>query len=308
MELEREELYFKSARENADIFMRIWKDKEATPRFILQIVHGMCEYIDRYDDFAKFICENGGLVCGNDHLGHGKSSNGVYGYFAKKDGEKLVLQDVHTATQTIKKQYPDVPLILLGHSMGSLLARKYMSEYGDEAAGAVFMGTSGANPLTGLIRFLANVGIFFGRAKKPATFLSHLAFSKYNDRYDNVKSENDWLTRDRAMVNKYNADALCTFKFTDRAAYDMANLVDSVSGEKWANSIPKEKPYLITSGSMDPVGNYTAGVQEVYDWVKKAGVSDVTLKFYEGARHEILNESNRQEVYADVLAWIKSKI
>ncbi len=307
MTVVKQEFYFDSSDGISSVYASIWENDAAAPQFILQLAHGMCEYIERYDDFARFICENGGVVYGNDHLGHGhtKAENGTFGYFAKKDGEQLVVEDIHRLSVIAKEQHPGVPLYLMGHSMGSLLARDDTVKHGAEIDGAIYMGTSGANSLTGVIRFLARVGIVFGRAKKPATLLSHLAFSKYNDRCDDVRTPNDWVTRDRDVVERYNNDAWCTFQFTDRAAYDFANLVDAVSGKQWAEKMPKTLPCLLLSGAMDPVGNYGEGVKEVYGWMKEAGLQ-VTMKLYEGARHELLNEINRQEVYGDVLEWIKA--
>ncbi|MEG2843217.1 MAG: alpha/beta fold hydrolase [Ruthenibacterium sp.] len=311
MTLQRKEVTYQSKDGKSTIFARIWEDDAVKPEFVVQICHGMCEYIDRYDEFAEYVCSRGGVVCGNDHLGHGNTKQANepswYGYFADKNGEKIVVEDIHTFTELMKQRYKSLPFVLMGHSMGSMLARSYMTKYSDEAVCAIFMGTSGSNNLTGIIRFLANVGMFFGRAKKPATFLSHLAFSKYNDRYKDVQTKNDWITRDRKRVEKYNADAQCTFLFTDRAAYDFANLVDEVSGVAWAKKLPKDKPYLLVSGSMDPVGNFGDGVREVYGWMKQAG-DNVEMKLYEGARHELLNEINRDEVKDDLFAWIKEKI
>ena len=312
MTVTKKDMEFASADGKSRVYACCWLDEAKTPRFILQICHGMCEYIGRYREFAEFLCANGGVVFGNDHLGHGKTKAlnepSYFGYFAKKDGEKLIVQDVHTLTGIAKKEYPDLPFIIMGHSMGSMVARSYMTKYGEEACGAIYMGTSGANNLTGIIRFLARVGMIFGRAKKPATLLSHLAFSKYNDRYEDVRSKNDWITRERERVEIYDADPLCTFLFTDRAAYDFANLVDEVSGVQWAEKLPKDKPYLLISGEMDPVGNFSEGVREVYDWMRQAQLSDVTMKLYEGARHELLNEINRDEVKQDILSWIDARI
>ena len=306
-----EELTYPSADGKSEVFARVWQNDAVRPAFILQICHGMCEYIDRYAEFAEYICTHGGVVCGNDHLGHGRTkeqnADGVYGYFAEKDGEKLIVEDAYSLTKLAGARWPGLPLVLMGHSMGIMAARSYMAKHGEEPVCAIFMGTSGANKLTGMIRFLANVGMLFGRAQKPAKLLSHLAFSKYNDRYDDVRSQNDWLTRDRERVAKYDADPRCTFLFTDRAAYDFANLVDEVSGARWAARLPKGKPYLLVSGDMDPVGNYGAGVKEVYEWMEKAGL-DVELKLYAGARHELLNEIGRNEIFDDLFAWIQKRI
>ncbi|MEA4853728.1 MAG: alpha/beta fold hydrolase [Christensenella sp.] len=310
MAVKKQETAFASADGKSRVYACVWKDEAVEPRFLVQLCHGMCEYIDRYTEFAEYLCKYGAVVCGNDHLGHGKTKNlnkwGTYGYFAEKDGEKLIVEDMYRLTKIAKEHFPGIPFLLMGHSMGSMAARSYMTKHGDEAQGAVFMGTSGANPLTGLIRFLARVGIIFGRAKKPAKLLSQLAFSKYNDRYEEVRTKDDWLSRDPERVDKYEADAQCTFLFTDQAAYDFANLVDEVSGIQWAEKLPKAVPYFILSGAMDPVGNYGDGVEEVYGWMMKAGLENITFKLYEGARHELLNEINRDEVYADLRTWMET--
>ncbi len=310
MALKSREESFKSSDGKSEVFARLWEDDAKQPEFVVQICHGMCEYIDRYEPFAEYLCARGAVVCGNDHLGHGntkqKNEGSIYGYFADKDGEKLVVEDIRAMTELVRQQYPNLPIVLMGHSMGSMLARSYMTKHGDGIAAAVFMGTSGANNLTGIIRFLANVGMLFGRAKKPATMLDHLAFSKYNDRYEDVRSDKDWISRDREHVKNYLADPQCTFLFTDRAAYDFANLLDEVSGVQWARKLPN-KPYLLASGGMDPVGGFEAGVKEVYGWMREANL-DVEMKLYEGARHEILHETNRAEVFSDLYEWMRKSI
>ena len=155
---------------------------------------------------------------------------------------------------------------------------------------------------------LARVGFCFGRRRKPAHLLSHLAFSKYNDRIPSPRTANDWLTRDEAVVDAYCAHPWNSFKFTDQAAYDFACLVDRVSGEDWARTLPREPAYFLMSGEMDPVGDYGRGVREVYGWMQRAGLPDVQLKIYPEARHELTNELNREEVYADVLTWIEKHL
>lgn len=310
--MKKRDLEFASTDKKSKVYACCWQDEGQKPLFLVQICHGMCEYIDRYQELADFLCARGGVVFGNDHLGHGKTKAmnepSYFGYFAEKDGEKIVVEDVYTLTAMMKKEYPGLPIVLIGHSMGSMVARSYMTKHGEGIDCAIFMGTSGANNLTGIIRFLARVGMIFGRAKKPATLLDHLAFSKYNDRFEDVRSEKDWITRDRERVEKYLADPLCMFLFTDRAAYDFANLLDEVSGVQWAQKLPKATPYLLVSGGMDPVGGYGDGVREVYGWMKQAGLADVTMKLFEGARHEILNEINRDEVKQELFDFIAARI
>lgn len=303
------EFHFTSSDGKTNVYAHAWLPAEENIRFLFQISHGMADYVARYNDFACYLSERGGAVYGNDHLGHGRTTppGEPYGYFGRKHGDELVVRDMHTLTEIMRSNHPGIPCFLFGHSMGSLLARDYCTKYGKEIEGAIYSGTSGANKLTGLVRFLACVGFVFGRRKKPAKLLSHLAFSKYNARIENPKTPNDWLTRDDTIVDKYNKDPWNTFLFTDQAAYDFATLVDRVSGEGWAEALPKGIPYLVISGEMDPVGDYGRGVEEVFNWMREADIPDITLKIYPGSRHELTNELNREEVFADILSWIETR-
>lgn len=309
MAFREQELWYPSAENGMDVFARVWDDDAAQPAFVLQIVHGMVEYIDRYRRFAEFIVQNGGAVCGEDHLGHGHTGEkGQLGYIAERDGEVKMVEDVRTLHGIVWERYPDVPVFVLGHSMGSFIARLYAVQYGQDAAGMIFMGTAGENKQIGVLRSIAKLAKAFGRGKKPAKVLSNAAFGKNNDRYENVRTTHDWLTRDEGIVDVYLKDPWCTFLFTNSAMLDMANLLGGIEGEPWAAKLPKDVPYLVISGDMDPVGGYGEGVKQVFGWMERAGVQDATLKLYEGARHEVLNELNKEEVYADILAWMKAHL
>ncbi len=313
MAMNKKDFTFESTDGVSSVCAFEWSNPDAPPKYVLHLVHGMCEYMGRYERFAEFMCEHGALVVGADHLGHGSTQSknaprGAFGYFADKNGDSIVVADVHALIVKTQAEHPGLPYVLFGHSMGSLMVRRIIAEYHGLVDACVICGTSGTNNLTGLIRFLAGVGMFFGRAKKPAKLMTYLAFHKYNDRYENVQTENDWITRDPEILASYSSNPLCTFKFTDRAAYDMANLVDSVQGLAWANKADHEIPYLVISGTMDPVGNYGDGVREVVDFMRQAKIPDLTVKLYDGARHELLNEINRDEVYHDVLNWVQEKV
>lgn len=308
MQITTKEFHFLSADGKTEVYVHAWLPPDDEIRFLFQIAHGMTDYVNRYDEFARYLSERGGAVYGNDHLGHGHTTppGEPFGYFGRERGDELVVEDMHRLTAIVEEAHAGVPCFLFGHSMGSLLARDYCTKYGEDLHGAIYSGTSGANKLTGLVRVLARVGFLFGRRKKPAKLLSHLAFSKYNARIENPKTPNDWLTRDEEIVDKYNKDPWNTFLFTDQAAFDFANLVDRVSGEGWAESLPTDLGYLVLSGEMDPVGDYGRGVEEVFDWMRRAEIPDITLKIYPGARHEITNEINREEVFADIFNWIET--
>ncbi|WP_040198238.1 alpha/beta fold hydrolase [Candidatus Soleaferrea massiliensis] len=278
------------------------------PRAVLQLSHGMCEYLERYEPFASFLTRNGVLLCGSDHLGHGKSAGSLenLGYFAEKDGWKCLVEDQYRLTQTIKAHYAGLPYFLFGHSMGSFIARAYLTKYASQLDGALICGTSGGEKLGGLGialtgRIMRSKGPFYRSAK-----LQDLAFGQYNKRYEDAKTDFDWLTRDESIVHRYMHDPYCNFVFTASGFRDLFTLLKFVSRRRWAYAIPKDLPVLLLSGDMDPVGDYGRGVRKVYERLQKAGLDDVRLKLYPGARHEILNETNCKEVYADVLAWIEN--
>lgn len=301
---------FQSADGHTPVFVRSWLPADGRVSFVVQIAHGMVDFADRYDGFARFLCRNGAAVYANDHLGHGHTTpeGEPFGYFGTPNGDAMVVDDMHQLAQVARERHPDLPFFLFGHSMGSLLARDYAVKYGSTDTGLIFSGTSGANSLTGLVRLLARVGFCFGRRRKPAKLLSSLAFSSYNDRVPNPRTPNDWLTRNEAVVDAYCANPWNSFQFTGQAAYDLATLTDRVSGLKWAQALPKGPAYLLMSGGMDPVGDYGRGVNEVFGWMQEAGLPDVQMRIYREARHELTNEINRQEVFDDVLSWIREHI
>lgn len=309
MSLKNEELRYPAANGKDTITAQIWYDDDEKPRCVLQIVHGMCEYMGRYEDFAGFMAKNGVVVCGHDIVGHGKSKGADgYGYFGDKGGDVDLVEDTRVFNQMIAKRYPGLGIIMLGHSMGSFICRDYITRYGDGLDGIILSGTSGDNPLLGMASFLAGtIKLFYGK-KHPSPMLTKLAFGSYNDRYPEKRTTYDWISRDTAIVDKYAADEGCTFLFTAGAYSDMFRLVKRISGDGWATKLPKDKPYYFLSGAMDPVGGYTVGVKQIYDRLKDAGINDVTLRFYEGGHHEMLNEINRKDVYRDLLDWINNII
>ena len=280
------------------------------PRCILQISHGMCEYIGRYDDFAGYMAQKGYVVCGNDHLGHGATSsgpNGTDGYFAEKDGRKFVLQDLHEMNRLAREAYPGLPVILLGHSMGSFFARQYAALWPDTIDGLVICGTGGPNPLGGVGLALTRVLGAVRGGKYRSKFINNLAFGAYLKRVPSPDTPYDWISRDKEIVAAYAQDPKCTFIFTVSAFHELMAILRDVSSPAWAARLKKSTPVLMISGDMDPVGDYGEGVKKVFGWIKEAGVRDAQLKLYPGARHEVLNETNRAEVYADVAAWLEDK-
>ena len=283
---------------------------EGEVRAIVQLSHGMVEFIDRYKPLAEDLAGRGILVTGHDHLGHGGSirTKDDYGYFAEPDGNRAVLDDLHAMTTLTKQLYPGVPYFLLGHSMGSFYARQYLCEYGAELDGAILMGT-GYQPkaLVTLARTVCRMlAVFFGWRHR-SKLVRDLSFLGYNKGLEG-RTPHDWLNRDQAEVDKYRADERCMFTFTLNAYYSMFTGILRLYDPDFLNRMPKDLPLLFLAGDADPVGEQGKGVQRAIDSLKAVGVQNITQKFYPGARHELLVELNRQEVFADIGGWLDQQL
>lgn len=302
--------FFDSSNGIDRIAYYIYCPENTAVRAVVQISHGMCEYIERYEDFADFLCGNGIAVCGNDHLGHGNSvsSDDELGYFASEMGWTFLPKDLHRMTAIMQEEYGDLPYIMFGHSMGSFAARAYAAKYGRCLDGLILCGTSGgesaADAGLALAKSLSAVKGDHYRSEK----IQQMLFGVSNFKVEEKRTEFDWVSRDREIVAKYMLDPKCNFTFTVRGYYDLIMLLEYVSSEDWADKIRKHLPIFLISGDMDPVGGYGKGVRKVYERLTEAGVENVSMKLYEGARHELINEINRSEVYGDVLDWINSVI
>ena len=302
----KEDFYFNSASGTTKIHaVRYIPDGEI--RAILQISHGMVEYVERYESFALYLNSKGILVTGNDHLGHGKSINSKeeLGYFAKKDGNHAVLYDLYQLTQITKEKYPDIPYFLLGHSMGSFYARQYLCEFGQELDGAIIMGTGCQPlPLVQIGRLLTSmVGLFAGWHCR-CNFINNLAFGSYNKQFEPARTSKDWLSKDTAIVDKYVADEYCNFIFTVNAYYNMFTGISRLYNKKLLSRMPKSLPVFFVAGEDDPVGDYGKGVLKAVDMFKNIGMQNVKVKLYPTDRHEILNETDREQVYDDLYSWL----
>ena len=286
--------FFKSANGTDRIAYYLYKPASEV-RAIVQIVHGMCEYCGRYEDFISYLCANGIMVCCHDHLGHGASARDEehLGYFAPERGWQYLAKDTVNLTKMIRERYPKFPYYILGHSMGSLVTRTVLAKYGFYYDGAVIMGTVniriGTNAGILLTRTLCKVKGDFYRSR----FIDELVFGLSNVKIDDPESEYSWISRDTDIVEAYEKNPLCNFHFSRR---------------DWAEKIDKDLPVFICSGAEDPVGLYGRGPQTVFNALNDAGLYDIEMKLYSGARHEILNETNRAEVYEDLLEWLNNHI
>ncbi len=309
----RKEYRYPSKTGLADIYAVSWAPDDTTRiKAVFQIMHGMAEHLERYEDFAGYLNSQGYVVFINDHIGHGKSvkSDDDLGYFGEKDGWQAFIADARALTEIAKEEYPGKPIIAFGHSMGSFVCREYAKRFGrdDDIKGFIFCGTSGPNPGAAAGIAMTTALSKLKGSRYRSKLIDKIAFGSYNKKYDSVRTPFDWLTRDEAIVDKYIADKYCGFLFTLAGYKDMFKVLSAVSAPEWAPALTKNKPYLIISGAMDPVGAYGAGVNQVYRSLIANGIPDVSIKIYENCRHEILNEINRKDIYADVAAWADSKI
>lgn len=280
-------------------------------RGYVQIMHGIAEHIERYDDFMQYLAENGFVAVGTDHLGHGKTIEAPEqkGFLADKNGWDYIIKDEEILRRAMEKTYPGIPFILFGHSMGSFMARTHLIRYPGAFDAAIISGTGNQGAaLVGGGLFMGNLVTALKGAHHYSKFLNNLAFGSYNKNYDKPRTEYDWLTRDEEVVDKYIADPLCGFIPTCSLFRDMMTGVKFITNVDNLAAMKKDIPVYFMSGDMDPVGECGKGVKLAYENFKKAGMKDVSLKLYKGGRHEMLNEINRAEVYSDILAWINSKI
>lgn len=305
--MRKETFYIPSSNGTNRLHCVHWKP-ETPVRAVLQITHGMVEYIERYEPLARVLTDAGIAVVGHDHLGHGKTAAGEeeLGFFAEKNGEKAVLKDIHRLTVVAKKFYPGLPCFLMGHSMGSFFARRYMTLYGQEPDGVILMGTGwvpGALAamgwgLSGLICRLAG-GRYHSR------ILVKLTLGSYDRAFREEKLRNAWLSREREAVEIYNREPFCNFTFTASAYHDVFTVLRDLAAEKQFGRIPRDLPVFFLSGDSDPVGAFGTGVTKAYESMKRLGIQDVTLKLYENDRHELVNETDREQVYEDIRQWLE---
>lgn len=279
---------------------------ETAPRAVVQIIHGIAEHIGRYDHFANFLTERGFAVCADDHMGHGLSveAGGTYGYFS--GGWMAAVKDERTLFEEMKRRYPGLPYLMLGHSMGSFLLRTYLYTYPDAVDKAVISGTGWEDPtkvrLGKLVCKLEQARVGETSTSKLVT---KLMFGSYNKPFGAVTSPNAWICSDEAVVAAYDADPLCGFDATVGLARDLLTGVEMNEQPENLDKMNKQLPLLFVSGSKDPVGGMAKGVLRCIDAFKRSGMKDITIKLYPEGRHEMLNERNKAEVYQDILDWLE---
>lgn len=278
---------------------------------ILQIAHGMVEYIDRYHEFAAYLADRGICVVGHDHLGHGQSvcSEDEYGYFPQPDGNKCVIRDIHKLRGITKEKYPDVPYFMMGHSMGSFLLRQYLTMYSKGLAGAIVMGT-GHQPKAILQagQLVCKITAMLNGWKCRSQLVNNLSFGSYNKKFEPAETSKDWITSYKPIRDLYVKDPLTSFTFTVGGYYQMFEGMKVLDTKGSVEKIRKDLPVFFVAGADDPVGDFGKGVEKIYDKYKAAGIKDVQIKLYKDDRHEILNETDREVVYQDLYEWIQNRI
>lgn len=287
----------------------IW-ETEKEPIGVLQIVHGMAEYIDRYDNFAKYMTEQGFNVIGHDHLGHGHSVSDEhdYGFFAEENGDKIIIEDMHSVTQYAREKWEELPNFILGHSMGSFCLRQYLTKYSNDVFGAIIMGTGWIPSAAALLGKTIATNTCKSKGSHTVNpLLIKLTLEPYNKPFAPARTNCDWLSRDEKQVDLYVNDKLCGFDFTAGAYKDFFTVLEKIAKNRQLIGMRKSLPILITSGSVDPVGGKKA-CEKLNAQYKRCGINDVTLKLWENDRHEILNELDKSDVYRYICNWLKSKI
>lgn len=307
-----QEFTFLSSDGHTQLHGAQWTPADREPIAVLQIAHGVAEHILRYDDFARYLNDRGILVAGHDHLGHGKSlpEGGTPVYFGDGSTWETVVDDIHLLHDRLREQYPDLPILLMGHSMGSFLSRSYLIRYPGTVDAAIIMGT-GWQPKAVVAGGLAVARATAAVVGESGTsdLVTQLAFGAYNKQFAPNRTSCDWLSADTDNVDAYMADPLCGADATVGLFRQM--LLGIRFNQRLSNlrRMDAQTPVLFIAGDKDPVGANGAGVRRTYQEFLRAGMQDCTLKLYPGLRHEILNEKGWQrEVFRDIGLWLTAKL
>jgi len=282
---------------------------DSAPKGIVQIAHGIADHICRYDDFALFLAGNGWLVVGEDHLGHGKTiaSPEEKGFFAEEDGWSCVIRDILKLQEIVRADYPDLPYIMFGHSMGSFLMRTFAIMHPDKLDGLILCGTAHqVAPVVKAGKLMAELAVKKHGARSNGKTLNDIAFGAYNNGFEG-RTGFDWVNSSYARVDEYIADPFCGFVAANGLFRDMMNGISFIIKQSNINRMNKDVPVLFIAGKDDPVGEKGKGVERAYNAFCKAGLRDIFMKIYPLMRHEILNEPYNRYPYNDVLDWLERR-
>lgn len=308
--MQRSEFTFPSRDGKTSIHAVEWRTEEP-PRAVLQIAHGVSEYIARYEPTARWMAERGIAVVGNDHLGHGQSvaPGAPRLFFGPQNGWPFALDDLRTLHTLELGKFPDIPHFLLGFSMGSFLARSYLIRYPDDFSGAMILGTGQMNaPSLAYCRLIARRELRRVGPEQTSDVVNQLSFDKYNRIFSPTRTAYDWLSADKENVDSYIADPLCGGSASVGLCREILLAMAAIRKPENLRRMNPAVPVLFASGDRDPVGDCGAGVKRAFRSFRRAGVRDVSCRLYPGARHEILNDTCREEVRRDLLAWMEARI
>ncbi len=305
MSIIRTEAYYHSTNGEDMIRALIWRNDELPPIGILQIAHGLTDHIDRYDRFARYVCEKGYVVCGNDHLGHGKEAqkNGKLGNFGAHDTDIRMVDDMNVLCKIMQKKYEGLPYFLLGHSMGSFLARIFHSQFGEKLSGLILCGsTQMGGKIPGLKDFVLPLGELLGPDKYSSTGSD--VMGKITMRYYKEEDDSSWLSLSRENRDEALADPLFDFPITTNSAMIVAKLLFKASENICYQMMPQDVPVMLLSGGKDPISLFGRGVTALCDKFEENGI-ETEMKLYPGLRHELLNEDDYEPIYNDILKWME---
>lgn len=308
--VEKHEFTFPSSDGTHRIWACWWRPAGEAPRGVLQLVHGISEYMGRYDAFARYMAQRGWAVVGHDHLGHGRTAGdpSEFGWFADRDGWRYVLRDTRQLRLLAGAKYPGVPYFILGHSMGSFVTRGYLIAYPGTVDGAILSGTGQeSNAAVGAAKLISGLLSKVMGPRSRSKLINALSLGAYNRQFRPNRTNADWICRDQAVVDAYVADPMCRFVPSVSMYRDMMTGLQALVKPENLRRMDPDTPVYFFAGDEDPVGANGAGVRKVAGLFRRYGVKDLTVKLYPGGRHEMLNELNREEVFADTLAWLEAR-
>lgn len=306
--MRKNEFYYKSKDNKTQIHAVEWLPDEE-PKAILQIAHGVTEYILRYEEFAQYLTQKGIAVVGNDHLGHGKSiaENAESMYFGPQGSWNWVVNDIRTCMEITKEKYPDKPYYLLGFSLGSFVERTYLIKYQERLNGAIVIGTGQTpNFQIALAKFMAKKEAKKVGEDHTSPTIKKLTFETYNKIFAPNRTEYDWLCANENAIDEYIKDDMRGGNMSAGLFREMLTGMEFSANQVNINKIDKNLPILFLSGDKDPVGEQGKGVKRAYNCFKKAGIKNVEMKLYSGLRHDILREESRQDIFEDIYKFIEA--
>lgn len=295
-----------TASDHKPLFVYVW-EPQVTLRGVIHIVHGLAEHAARYARFAEALGRHGFVVYAHDQRGHGQTAQNKneLGFLAERDGWQRLVCDVEELLNFEKENHPHLPQVIFGHSMGSYVVQELIIRQSQRLSAAILSGANGQqDPLALIGRLIARIERWRLGAPMPSTLINRLAFGNFNRQFQPTRTEFDWLSRDKSEVDKYVADALCGFNSSTQLWIDLLDAIPEILKPHRKKSIRADLPILIIAGSRDPVCAGGRGAKILAEKYQQAGLKKVSCRIYEEARHELLNEINRDEVTMDIINWL----